>query len=247
MNNSQEPILNISQTERGRKERLLTEIAQNYLGERGFKAIPQFTIHRSFEYRIHPGNELREAIEKDVFFNENLVSGGVWNTEISYRNGYEHRLDVLGIGYGMELCGIEIKSCWDDFRTDKKWPSYMDFLNRMYILADEPTAVKIAAYLKDHNQCVKDGLCKWCDFILHCRPQSRMSTPAPANPICAGVIAAMDDGTTKIVKKAMRLPADGKTTELVNAVARSLTYPGQFCYVDYSPDRAYRYGEQIWQ
>lgn len=247
MSNSEESILNISQTERGRKERLLTEIAQNYLGERGFKAIPQFTIHRTFEYRIHPGNELREAIEKDVFFNENLVSGGVWNTEISYRNGYEHRLDVLGIGYGMELCGIEIKSCWDDFRTDKKWPSYMDFLNRMYILADEPTAVKIAAYLKDHNQCVKDGLCRWCDFILHCRPQSRRSTPAPANPICAGVIAAMDDGTTKIIKKAMRLSADGKTTELVNAIARGLTYPGQFCYVDYSPDRSYRYGEQIWQ
>ncbi len=101
MCNDEEPILNISQAERGRKERLLTEVAQNYLGERGFKAIPQFTIHRSFEYRIHPGNELREAIEKDVFFNENLVSGGVWNTEISYRNGYEHRLDVLGIGYGM--------------------------------------------------------------------------------------------------------------------------------------------------
>lgn len=119
MSNSEESILNISQTERGRKERLLTEIAQNYLGERGFKAIPQFTIHRTFEYRIHPGHELREAIEKDLNFNENLVSGGVWNTEISYRNGYEHRLDVLGIGYGMELCGIEIKSCWDDFRTDK--------------------------------------------------------------------------------------------------------------------------------
>jgi hypothetical protein len=98
MCNDEDPILNISQAERGRKERLLTEIAQNYLGERGFKAIPQFTIHRTFEYRIHPGNELREAIEKDVFFNENLVSGGVWNTEISYRNGYEHRLDVLGFG-----------------------------------------------------------------------------------------------------------------------------------------------------
>ena len=51
------------------------------------------------------------------------------------------------------------------------------------------------------------------------------------------------DTTAKIIKKAMRLPADGKTTELVNAVARSLTYPGQFCYVDYSPDRAYSYGQ----
>lgn len=171
MCNDEDPILNISQAERGRKERLLTEIAQNYLGERGFKAIPQFTIHRTFEYRIHPGNELREAIEKDVFFNENLVSGGVWNTEISYRNGYEHRLDVLGIGYGMELCGIEIKSCWDDFRTDKKWPSYMDFLNRMYILADEPTAVKIAAYLKDPTISVSKtdfvgGVISFC-IVVH--------------------------------------------------------------------------------
>lgn len=119
----------------------------------------------------------------------------------------------------------------------------MDFVNRMYVLADEPTAVKIATYLKDPNQYIKNGLGKWCDFILHCRPKSRMSFAAPANPICAGVIAAMDDGTTKIIKKATRLPADGKTTELVNAVARSLTYPGQFCYVDYSPDRAYSYGQ----
>lgn len=143
MSNSEESILNISQTERGRKERLLTEIAQNYLGERGFKAIPQFTIHRTFEYRIHPGHELREAIEKDLNFNENLVSGGVWNTEISYRNGYEHRLDVLGIGYGMELCGIEIKSCWDDFRTDKKmaelhgfFKSHVHFGGRTYSSED---------------------------------------------------------------------------------------------------------------
>lgn len=34
MCNDEDPILNISQAERGRKERLLTEIAQNYLGER---------------------------------------------------------------------------------------------------------------------------------------------------------------------------------------------------------------------
>ena len=243
MSNCEESILNISQAERARKERLLTNIAENYLGERGFRAIPQFTIHRSFEYRLRPGNELREAIEKDLNFNENLVSGGVWNTEISYRNGYEHRLDVLGIGYGLELVGIEIKSCWEDFRTDKKWPSYMDFLNRMYILADEPTALKIATYLKDQNQFIKDGLGKWCEFLKHCRRSHTKPsmTPAPANPICAGVIAALDDGTTKIVKKAMRLPAEGKTTELINAVARSLTFPGQFCYVDYSPERVFPY------
>lgn len=247
MSNMEEPILNISQLERYKKEFYLTDFASRFLSSRGFRVERQFTIHRTFEYRLNPDVKLIEAIKNNYDYNENCAEGGVFNTTISFRNGYEHRLDVLGIGYGMELVGIEIKSCWEDFRTDKKWPSYMDFLNRMYILADEPTALKVAAYLKDHNQCVKDGLCKWCDFILHCRPQSRMSTIAPANPICAGVIAAMDDGSMKIVKKAMRLPADGKTTELVNAVARSLTYPGQFCYVDYSPDRAYRYGEQIWQ
>ena len=60
-------------------------------------------------------------------------------------------------------------------------------------------------------------------------------------------VSNFTDVDDKIIKKAMRLSADGKTTELVNAIARGLTYPGQFCYVDYSPDRSYRYGEQIWQ
>lgn len=83
MCNDEDPILNISQAERGRKERLLTEIAQNYLGERGFKAIPQFTIHRTFEYRIHPGNELREAIEKDVFlYKNNDRTNGIYRSRL---------------------------------------------------------------------------------------------------------------------------------------------------------------------
>lgn len=56
-----------------------------------------------------------------------------------------------------------------------------------------------------------------------------------------------DGGYPNLCFGRLKFKADGKTTELVNAVARSLTYPGQFCYVDYSPDRAYRYGEQIWQ
>lgn len=244
---NEEPIQNISQIERYKKEMYLTDFADCFLSSRGFRVERQFTIHRTFEYRLNPDVKLREAIKNNYDYNENCAEGGVFNTTIAFRNGYEHRLDVLGIGYGMELVGIEIKSCWEDFRTDKKWPSYMDFVNRMYVLADEPTAVKIAAYLKDYDKCVNDGLCRWCDFIKRCRPRYSPSNIAPANPICAGVIAAMDDGSMKIIKKAMRLPAEGKTTELVNAVARSLVYPGQFCYVDYSPDRSYRYGEQIWQ
>lgn len=215
------PILNISQIERYKKEMYLTDFADCFLSNRGFRVERQFTIHRTFEYRLTPDTKLKEAIESNFDYNEKCAEGGIFNTSVSLRNSYEHRLDVLGIGYGMELVGIEIKSCWEDFRSDKKWPSYMDFVNRMYVLADEPTAVKIAAYLKDPNQYIKDGLGKWCDFILHCRPKSRMSFAAPANPICAGVIAAMDDGSMKIIKKATRLPADGNTRKNVTAFIES--------------------------
>ena len=85
-----------------------------------------------------------------------------------------------------------------------------------------------------------------------------MSTPAPANPICAGVIAAMDDGTTKIIKKAMRLPADGITdgtsecggtkpyTYPRSILLRGTTVPIEHIRMAYSPpERAFYLDKQM--
>lgn len=43
------------------------------------------------------------------------------------------RLDVLAIDLGARIIAVEIKSCLADFRTDKKWRSYLPYTNRMYM------------------------------------------------------------------------------------------------------------------
>lgn len=55
------PILNISQIERYKKEMYLTDFADCFLSNRGFRVERQFTIHRTFEYRLTPDTKLKEA------------------------------------------------------------------------------------------------------------------------------------------------------------------------------------------
>lgn len=93
---NEEPIQNISQIERYKKEMYLTDFADCFLSSRGFRVERQFTIHRTFEYRLNPDVKLREAIKNNYDYNEICAEGGVFNTTIAFRNGYEHRLDVLG-------------------------------------------------------------------------------------------------------------------------------------------------------
>jgi hypothetical protein len=50
------------------------------------------------------------------------------------------RMDLLAVGPGSEIWGIEIKSSLADFRSDLKWPDYLDWCERLYfaIPADMP-------------------------------------------------------------------------------------------------------------
>ena len=50
------------------------------------------------------------------------------------------RIDVLQIDRNKnELDGYEIKSCIQDFRTDKKWNNYLELVNRLYFVFDDET------------------------------------------------------------------------------------------------------------
>lgn len=50
------------------------------------------------------------------------------------------RIDVLQIDRNKnELDAYEIKSCIQDFRTDKKWENYLDLVNRLYFVFDNET------------------------------------------------------------------------------------------------------------
>lgn len=53
------------------------------------------------------------------------------------------RADILALGRGGELIIVEIKRSAADFRSDRKWPSYRDYSDRLYFAVpnDFPTAL----------------------------------------------------------------------------------------------------------
>ena len=51
-------------------------------------------------------------------------------TEMTLANG--RRADIAALGAGGEISIIEVKSCLNDFRTDKKWPDYRAYCDRFY-------------------------------------------------------------------------------------------------------------------
>jgi hypothetical protein len=50
--------------------------------------------------------------------------------EVPLANG--RRLDVLALGDRGALWAVEIKSSLADFRSDRKWPDYLEFCERLY-------------------------------------------------------------------------------------------------------------------
>jgi hypothetical protein len=50
--------------------------------------------------------------------------------EVTLANG--RRADMVGVTSGGEIWIVEIKSCAEDYRTDRKWPEYRAFCDRLY-------------------------------------------------------------------------------------------------------------------
>jgi hypothetical protein len=51
-------------------------------------------------------------------------------SEVALANG--RRADLAGLADSGELWIVEIKSCLEDFRADRKWPDYRDFCDRLF-------------------------------------------------------------------------------------------------------------------
>jgi len=51
-------------------------------------------------------------------------------SELPLPNG--RRADVVGIGADGAIWIVEIKSSIEDFRSDRKWPEYLEFCDRLY-------------------------------------------------------------------------------------------------------------------
>ena len=62
-------------------------------------------------------------------------------TEFTLRSG--RRVDVIGLDLNGEIAIVEVKSCQADFRSDGKWPEYLDYCDRFYfaVAADFPRDV----------------------------------------------------------------------------------------------------------
>ena len=58
--------------------------------------------------------------------------------EVSLANG--RRADILALGRDGDLIIVEIKSSVADFQSDRKWPQYRDYCDRLYfaVSADFP-------------------------------------------------------------------------------------------------------------
>jgi hypothetical protein len=61
--------------------------------------------------------------------------------ELPLPNG--RRADVVGIGADGTIWIVEIKSSLEDFRSDRKWPEYLEFSDRLYfaVLPDFPREI----------------------------------------------------------------------------------------------------------
>ena len=55
--------------------------------------------------------------------------------EVSLANG--RRADVLALGRDGELVIVEIKSSVADFKSDRKWPEYRDYCDRLYFAVSD--------------------------------------------------------------------------------------------------------------
>src|SRR5579871_1968881 len=70
-----------------------------------------------------------------------LLARGVSRALDQLANG--RRIDVIALGQRGDLVAVEIKSSVDDFRADRKWTSYREFVDRLYfaVATGFPTAL----------------------------------------------------------------------------------------------------------
>jgi len=67
--------------------------------------------------------------------------GYVWMTEFTLRSG--RRVDVIGLDGKGRIVVVEVKSSIEDFRSDQKWPEYLDYCDSYYfaVAEDFPTEI----------------------------------------------------------------------------------------------------------
>ena len=84
---------------------------------------------------------ITSAVMRDIYIRGNNSRIGMREINVNIgKNKPNLRIDVLEINRNKNiLVGYEVKSCIQDFRTDKKWEKYLDLVNQLYFVFDEKT------------------------------------------------------------------------------------------------------------
>ena len=84
---------------------------------------------------------ITSSMMKDIYINGGGYRIGLKEININIgKYKKQLRIDILEINKRKNvLIGYEIKSCIQDFRTDKKWEKYLDLVNKMYFVFDNET------------------------------------------------------------------------------------------------------------
>ena len=83
--------------------------------------------------RLDARDDRRPSVAFDVFRGVGRLlkaHGMAVVGEVPLANG--RRADVVGVGKSGEIWIVEIKSCLEDFRADRKWPEYREFCDCLY-------------------------------------------------------------------------------------------------------------------
>lgn len=80
--------------------------------------------------------------DKTAFITEAVVQYWIGkryscHIELGLKKRGHLRADVFCLNTKSDTVITEVKSCWQDFKTDKKWQNYKPFCMRMYFAIDE--------------------------------------------------------------------------------------------------------------
>ena len=84
-----------------------------------------------------------------------LLRASGFATLAEFTLGSGRRADVIALNEAGSIWIVEIKSCFEDFRCDRKWPEYQDFCDRLFFAI--PTAMDDAAIPAEAGLIVADN------------------------------------------------------------------------------------------
>ena len=90
--------------------------------------------------------------------------------EVPLANG--RRADVVGLSERGDLWIIEIKSSLADFRSDQKWPDYLDFADAFYFAVAPGFPVEVLPH--DAGLIIAD---RWGGEVARSAPEARLPAP----------------------------------------------------------------------